>query len=80
MQINNDLDLVFRSPTDRFEEVVVLPLDVRFTGTNFVGPISNGDAHVIQSKIVQLGSCAAWPSPGKEVLTQHLRLLQSRPQ
>jgi len=50
VKIDDNLKIVFRCPADCFEEVVVLPLDKRFARNNFVGPIPDWDAHVIEPK------------------------------
>jgi len=51
VEIDDDLEFVFRCPADRLNKVVVLSLDIRFTGTDLVGPISYWDAHVVESGI-----------------------------
>ena len=50
MKIDDDLDFVFLCPADGLDEVVVLPLDIWFAGSDIVGPISYRDAHVIESR------------------------------
>ena len=50
VKIDNNLDVVFPCPSDGLAKVVVLPRDERFARTDFVGPITDRNAHVIESK------------------------------
>ena len=51
MKIDDNPKVVFSCPRDSFDEVIVLPLDIRFTRTDFVSPITYRDAHMIEPKI-----------------------------
>jgi hypothetical protein len=42
---------VLPCPTDSFKEVLVLSLNIRLAGCDFVGPITYRNAHVIKSKV-----------------------------
>jgi hypothetical protein len=48
MEINDDIKIVFFSPTDGFVKVWELALHVGFTRTDSESPITDWDAHVIQ--------------------------------
>ena len=51
MKIDDNPKVVFSCPRDGPEEVVVLPLDIRFARTDFVGPIAYRDANMVESMI-----------------------------
>ena len=51
MQIDENLKTIFCCPSDGFEEEVVLSLDIRFAGTDFVSPIPYRNPHMIESKV-----------------------------
>ncbi len=50
VEIDYDLQTVIPCPCDGLEEIFVLPLNIRLAGSDFVGPITYGDAHVIESE------------------------------
>jgi hypothetical protein len=50
VKVYDRLDIVLLRPSDSLEEVVVLPLDIWFVGSDIVCPISYRDAHVIESR------------------------------
>jgi hypothetical protein len=78
MEINDDLKIVFFSPTDGTAKVWELALHVGFARTDLEGPITNRDAHVIQpingALSLQKGVSVHQPR------TQHLRFPESHPQ
>ena len=56
MKIDDNPKVVFSCPRDGLEEVLVLPLDIRFARTDFVSPIAYRDAHMVESKIQDFAS------------------------
>jgi hypothetical protein len=51
VKIDDNLKIVLRCPTNGLKKVWFLPLNVRFTGANIIGPIPDRDAYMIESKI-----------------------------
>jgi hypothetical protein len=50
VKVDDNLEVVFLRPSDSLEKVVVLPLYIWFARSDVVSPISNRDAHVIESR------------------------------
>ena len=50
MKIDDNPKVVFSCPSDSLDEVIVLPLNIRFTRTDVVGPITYRDAHMVESR------------------------------
>ena len=51
VKIDENLKTIFCCPSDGLEEEAVLPLDIRFAGTDFVSPIPYRNAYMIESKM-----------------------------
>ena len=51
MKIDHNPKVVFSCPGNGLDEVVVLPLDIRFARTDFVSPIAYRDANMVESMI-----------------------------
>jgi len=81
VKIDENLKIIFCCPSDGLEEEAVLPLDIRFAGTDFVSPIPYRNAYMIESK---MQDCTGFSANGMECAlqtrrTQQLRLPESRP-
>ena len=50
MKVDDNLKIILGRQTDSLEEIVVLPLDIRFPRTDVVSPITYRDAYVIESR------------------------------
>ena len=80
MKIDDNPKVVFSCPRDSFDEVIVLPLDIRFTRTDVVSPITYRDAHMVESKIHDCaGSVGSTRCPTLQIRTQQQQLPGSRP-
>jgi hypothetical protein len=62
MKVENDLEIVLRSPTNSGDEVIMLSLDVRFTRTNFVRPNNLSELVMCTAR----PKAASRPGPGPQ--------------
>lgn len=51
MEINDDLEIVFRGPSDSFLKVGKLTLNERFTAADIVRPVTDRDANMVEAGI-----------------------------
>src|SRR6266851_3806314 len=75
VKIDENLKIMFCCPSDGLEEEAVLPLDIRFAGTDFVSPIPYRNTHMIESKVQDCtGSAGGVRCRRYKTRTQHWRL------
>jgi hypothetical protein len=80
MKIDDNPKVVFSCPRDSLDEVIVLPLDIWFTRTDVVSPITYRDADMVESKIHdRAGSVGSIICPTLQIRTQQQQLPGSRP-
>jgi hypothetical protein len=77
VKVDDNLDIVFLRPSDSLEKVVMLPLYIWVARGKVVGPISNRDAHVIESRNNTTSRVTILRILIDKAPTQRPRLLQS---
>jgi hypothetical protein len=65
MEVNDDLEAVIESPRNCIQEVRQLSLDIRFTRSNFEGPVANGYPNMVKAGTINKDKkMTKWDLPG----------------